>query len=225
MASVSLATLRTRAKSRCDKANDSFVSDSEWNTWLNAGLDELHGLLVRTGEPYKESSSSFTTSGVETVALPADFFRATGVDLQVSGLWFDLDSFDWDDRNRLRNVPSSTGRESRYCIRGGNLILLPVPPSGLSGRLNYTPQRTQLSGDSDTFDGVNGWEEFAVVHAAKKALEKGEEDASHLQAELLRLQDRIQREAAIRDSEKPPRVKDSDDGVIDIWAELRPRGW
>jgi hypothetical protein len=207
LATVTLLQLRSRAKSLCDQLTGGFVSDSEWNDYLNAGLDELHGLLVRSGELHEQSSFAFTTAGVEDVALPAAFFLASGVDLQVDSRWREVRPFDWSERNELRNVTTSTGDATRYAIRGGQLKLLPVPPSGLSGTLNYVPVRTPLALDADTYDGRNGWEVYAIVFAAKRALEKGEEDASHLANELARLELRIRTEAATRDGDAPPAVR------------------
>lgn len=208
MALVSLSTLRTRAKSLCDKAGDAFVSDSEWTAFLNEGLAELHGLLARVQEGYRETSATLATDGTEDVSLPAGFLRLTGVDVQVSGRWYEARPFDWSERNALRGVTSPTGASTRYCVRGSRLVLLPVPPSGLSVRLNYVPVYTPLAGESDEADCGNGWERYVCIQAAISALQKGEEDATHLERERARLEARIRSEAGGRDSANPPRVRD-----------------
>ncbi len=209
MASVQRSDLRARAKSLADAVNDSFAADSEWNTWVNDGANELHGLLARSCEDYVESTSSFTTDGTsESIALPSDFFKASGVDMKFDGCWVSLRRFDWDERNALRNATVGVGVCPRYLVRGSKLWLLPVPAAGIAGTLNYLPSRTPFEEDDDTFDGVNGWEQYICVFAAIQALRKGEEDTGPLERELARLEVRIVREAKTRDRGNAPRVRD-----------------
>jgi hypothetical protein len=209
MALVPLSVMRSRAKAHADALGDSFLADSEWDDLLNAGLSQLHGLLVRTVEDYATSDLSFVTVTSGEVTLPTGFMKLLGVDLQVGGQWYSLAPFAWSERNSLRNMPSVDGRAARYALRGGKLVLMPAPPSGLTGSLSYTPGFTPLSGDSIPYDGVNGWEEYACLYAAAMAKVKGEEDASTLQAALAREEARVVAEAANRNPSEPGFVRDA----------------
>jgi hypothetical protein len=220
MATVTLATLRSRAKSLCDKANDGFVTDSEWNQWINEGADEVHAMLATAGIPYTESTTSSTTSGTEDLALsPSTVLFVTGLELQINGQWKAVKPFHWEERAALRNITDTSGRSTRYCVRGGNLKLLPAPVSGLNYKLSYVPVRAQLVSDSETLDAYNSWQQYACVYAAIRALQKGEEDATHLERELARQADRVRTEASHRDMGAPKAVRDAyadEDG--DAWS-------
>lgn len=69
-----------------------------------------------------------------------------------------------------------------------------------------------------TVDGVNGWEEYLVVDAAIKALQKEESDVSVLLAQKALLQRRIESAATNRDAAEPARVVDVT--VTDVYG-----GW
>ena len=46
MASYTLAQLRTLAKQESDNVNASFISDAEWNRYIQGSFNELYGLIV-----------------------------------------------------------------------------------------------------------------------------------------------------------------------------------
>lgn len=67
---------------------------------------------------------------------------------------------------------------------------------------------------STSFDGFSGWLDYVVLDAARKALQKGEQDTSDLVAELRGLEARISALAQQRDPGSPATVSDVyDDGV------------
>jgi hypothetical protein len=223
MASVALSVLRTRCKRMADMEASSFVSDAEWLAYINAAADEYHGLLARSMERYLEtdSASTLTTGSTEDLSLSAlspGLLKLMGVDMQVNGKWRPVDPFPWDERNELRNITATSGSLTRYCLRATGLKLLPVPTSGLSVRVNYVPQRTQFTADGDTIEGYNGWEEYIVVLAARRAMAKEESDTTFLDRELVRLETRIKSEASMRDALEPKRMRDCDE---EDWNELR----
>jgi hypothetical protein len=213
MAAVTLATLRSRAQARADMENSSFVSTAVWTTWLNAGADELYDLLVRKfNDRFTKSQSFVTVAGTETYTLPADFFSLRGVDLQVDSInWKTLRPLNFAQRNLARNALSSPLPnlvDTRYWLKAGVFHLLPVPTTVVNGTLWYIPTRTLMVGDSDTLDGVSGWEEYVVVDAAIRALQKEESDVGELLAEKQALIERINRSAAVRDAGTPRTVSD-----------------
>lgn len=203
MASVSLSTLRTRARTAADMTGSTFVSDAELNAFINSAADELYDLLVSKHQDQYTTSSTFNTaSGTEEYSLPADFYKLVGVDLQIDSDWRTLDPFNFRERNYERNRSSFTGVDSdlpRYWLRKDKLHLLPAPSSVLSAKLWYVPTRTQLTLDADTLDGVSGWEEYVVTDAAIRCLIKEESDPSALMARKAELVQRIERAAKSRD--------------------------
>jgi citrate lyase synthetase len=62
MAEIMEKDLVTRVRQRSDMVDNFFVSDIEVQTYINAGIAELHDLLIQTyGQDYYVSSATFTT--------------------------------------------------------------------------------------------------------------------------------------------------------------------
>jgi hypothetical protein len=136
----------------------------------------------------------FTTDGInDHFALPTDFYKLLGVDVQVSspGMWVALRPFNFADRNRYAVTNSA------------------IPMAGQTLRLFYVPKFTPFVLDADTMDGVNGWEEYIVVDAAMKALAKEESDVSVLMARKQALIQRLDAETQNRDAGSPATVGDT----------------
>jgi hypothetical protein len=202
-----LLELRTRSRQRADMVNSRFISDSELNYLINASVAELYDLLIANrDENYYIDSDTFTTSaGDSEYDLPADFYKLMGVDLvNGSSDSVTLKAFKWQERNR-----SITGvEELRYQIRNNTLKFIPTPSSGKSIKVWYVPRPTALSLDADTFDGINGFEEYVIIDAAIKMRVKEESPVQELMLEKQMMEKRILKSCQGRDSTEPPRVID-----------------
>lgn len=211
---VTLSSLRTQVRQRCDMVGSNFVTDSELNGYINASARELYDLLVRVyGEDYYLSSYSLSTvSGTDEYDLPATFYKLRGVDAQINGSdWETLKKFNFNERNNWQNVAGWTSAglpNVRYRIYGNKIRFSPAPLAVHSVKLWYIPSLTALSLDADTFDGINGWEEYVVVDAAIKCLQKEESDVSILLAQKEALKQRIENSAENRDAGEPERITD-----------------
>jgi len=202
-----LANLRTEAYERAD-VRDSYIPEAEMNRLINASLAELYDLLVSVNQDWYLSSDDITVvSGTATYALPADFWRAVGVDYQSSNTWYPMLRFNWAERNQYQDGATSRSL-TRYRVSGGNLRLRPTPDWGGTVRLWYIPAPDTLTLDADTFDGVAGWEEYAIADVVIKIRSKREEDATLEVAQKKALFARIKASAATRDSGNPDRVRD-----------------
>jgi hypothetical protein len=222
MTAVTLATLRARAQVRADMENSTFVTTANWNIWINAAADELYDLLVRKfNDRFTKSQAFVTVAGTETYALPTDFYDLRGLELQVDGInWKTLRPFDFANRNAYRNAPNSPlpwHTDVRYWLKAAVFHILPVPTTVINGTVWYIPTRTQMASDSDTFDGVSGWEEYVVVDTAIRALAKEESDTSQLMAEKSALLERINRSASNRDAGMPRAVQDTQNLDREWW--------
>ena len=62
--------------------------------------------------------------------------------------------------------------------------------------------------DSDILDGISGFDEYVIVDAAIKAMQKEESDVSVLMAQKEALKRRIEAAAANRDAGEPESVSD-----------------
>lgn len=223
-----LSDLRTAAKERADMVVGSFVTDDEWTRYINASAAWLYGILVTKFEDYNVSTATITTDGInDRFALPLDFLKLRGVDLQAPGTpsgWVSLKPFQFAERNRAAvpwpSMYLTLAQHVRYRLNGLNLWLTPKPPGGQQVRLHYTPQILDMEDDADALDGVNGWEQLVVLDAARKALVKEESDTSSVEREIAVLVKRIEDESQNRDAGEPPTVADVQRGGLDFVDDL-----
>lgn len=223
---LTLAQLRTLARQESDMENSTFISDSEFNAYINQSYYELYDLMVQKyGDDYFSNTVSFTTDGTsETYALPngtnysaaSAFYKLIGVDLALSSTaqnsWVTIRRFNMSERNRysVPNFQSFYGVTNlRYRLNGANLFFTPIPQAGQTVRLWYIPRLTILAADGDTCDGISGWNEYIIVDAAMKALGKEESDVSVLMARKAALIQRIEAAAENRDAANPMTVADN----------------
>lgn len=213
-----------QAQQRADLVNSGFISSSEWKAMTNASLQQLYEKLIEAygSDYFVQTPSSITTDGQnDAYALPADFFKLLGVDLQLNVQaaagslgWVTIWRFNFAERNRftLPNILTIWGRTNlSYRLRGQKIWFEPLPSGGQSLRLWYAPVFTPLVNDADTFDGVNGWEEWVVNDVAMKALVKEESDVSGVMALQGVQNDRLSSIIENRDAGAPATT-------VDVWA-------
>lgn len=214
MSTITLANLRTRARDRANMENSGFVSDSIFNTYINYAISNLRDIVAsKVGEDYFATSSSSTlTTGQETVALPTDFYKLLWVEIQVDGT-----NYQKINRFEVSELPATPLGITfpwialKYRLRADNLWITPSPwAAGKTLRMWYVPLATDLSADSDTLNGYNGWDEYVVLMAARKALVKEEQDVSDIDRELLVMNERIEAMSPNRDQAQPMRVYDNE---------------
>jgi hypothetical protein len=213
---LTLAQLRTAAKQRADMVNSDFVSDAEWNSYINQSAYALYDLLIQKYDnDYFCEDYEFETDGTAYLFdLPEDFYKLLGVDLQLGNTddsWITLHKFERAERNNY-SVPNFQNfygiTNLRYRLRANGLWLTPTPQSGQTIRILYIPRLTELASDSSELDGINGWNEWVIVDAAIKALVKEESDTSALERDKASITARIESAAENRDASQPQRVAD-----------------
>lgn len=213
---MTLAEIRTAARQRADMTQSQFVTDSEFDSYINSSLAELYDVLVQKyGDDYFVATSNITTVQAQDLyALPANFYKLLAVDLQLSGQpdgYISLRPFTFAERNRYATANAQTWigvTNLRYRLNGNNLWLTPSPQSGQTLRIWYVPRVTPLTTDTDVADGISGWLEYVVVDAAIKAMQKEESDVSVLLAQKAALIKRIESAAENRDAGNPATVAD-----------------
>lgn len=234
---TTLGQLRLLSKQKADRVNSQFITDAEWNTYINASYFELYDILVQKyGNEYHVAVPALiTTTGEQSYPLPNGvlsflddsgnsfvpkaMYKLLGVDLGISGLqtinsaWITLKKFMFISRNRYIYPQLTTNllgvAGMRYRIVGNNLMLIPQPASGQAIRLWYIPRMTTLLQDNDIADGVSGWTEYIALDAAIKALQKEESDVSVLAAQKMAMLERIEAAAENRDAGEPETISDT----------------
>lgn len=232
MAITTLLGLRDASKQRADMVNASFVSDSEWNSYINQSYLELYDLIIQKyGNDYyvKLPRPTFVTNGTdEFYPLPADFYKLRAVDLSVTSnspdSWLTLKTFTVPERNRF-SAPNAGGYAGRwgdlqYRLLSNQLWLQPLPSSGQTLRLTYAPVLTQLVSDGDLIDPTmvnQGWTEYIIIDAAIKAGQKEETDVGFLSQQKQAMITRIESAAENRDAANPQTVSDSRRNSGSLW--------
>lgn len=216
--SVTLATLESRVLRRANLEGamgpNSFITQAELDDAINESLAELYDLLrAGYGQDYFVNTSTFnTTANTASYALPGDFMSMLGVDITFGqNLVITGRPYMWTERNRYKWYPGWIySQPVFYRIIGGNITFIPSPGGSFSVTLNYVPAFQSLTLPGSTFDGVAGWEEYAVLDAAIKLLIKdGDPDMiGVLQGRLAQMKQRIDGLAAQRDAGAPERVQD-----------------
>lgn len=226
-----LGDLKTQLLQRIDRVGSAFFTDAELYSYLSGSYKELYDILIQKfGDDYFFASPyTITTDGTsETYALPADFYKLFGVDVNLNtgmpDAWVTLHPFMKGDRNRyvLKNFQSYYGMTNlRYRLRGNYLWFTPVPASGQTLRVLYAPRPSELTLSADTVDGVSGWEEYIIVDTAIKCLAKEESDPSIFMAQKAGLLKRIEEAAENRDVAAPQTVTDNSVG----WGPFGEWDW
>lgn len=177
---MSLFELRLRSQQTADRVNSSFISNSEWNSFLRLAEYELYDILLTSYEDYFASSMAFIPTngtlanyplpdgvtnylggsygGTSGAPAPA-FYKLAGVDLNVNTSTVtpsrvSLLRFDFIKRNSYI-YPNSTSTiygvyNMRYRLMGNNINIIPTPAGGQNLLLWYSPKLRALLQDTDT---------------------------------------------------------------------------
>jgi len=223
---VTLATLRTRVQRAADiEGASARFPDSELNDYINESLAELYDLIRGAyGQDYYRKTSTFTTSGTQVAySLPSDFLDLISVDVPLGGnLVLTARPYMESERNLYKFFPFGawtlnqpiwyrlTGATDSTGTTAQTISFIPAPTGTYTVNVNYVPTPTLLTGDSSTFDGVAGWEEYAVIDAAMKCLRKNQEFEAIgvLTGQKAAIQARIEKMAAEHDAGQADRVQD-----------------
>ena len=184
-----LLELRTAIRQRADIVNDlSFITDPELNELINQSVCEFRDLMIMArGQDYFQATpyTLSTVAGQESYSLPADFYQLILAELTLGGYRLTLRRFELPEH----------GYYSTQSI-----------PSGMPITLRYIPTAPILIADGDTFDGINGWEDYVILDGCIKVLAKEESDVSVYAAQLARMQARIDALKTDRDAVAAPRI-------------------
>jgi hypothetical protein len=224
---------------------NSFVQNSEFNQWINDGIKILYDKLVHArGEDYYcvESAVIPLVSGIATYALPtvdklgnvAPFYQLLEVICTDGSNYFRIMRFQRGETADAMNTHSfgygfgtiPTAMSLRFRLGTNYIEIRPTPAvMGWGFYLEYVPTCPTLVADIDTFDGINGFEDFPVVWAAIRALTKEESDTSALTMQLKMIDDRIGKMAPNRDSSQTRRIADTRQDSAGVWSRRLRGQW
>ena len=179
-------------------------------------------MLVDKFEDYYVDSISFPlVSGQSAYSFDniglKNFYKLLGVDLVDGTDTVRLGRYAFQERNAYEagdRLLSLGGYSTHmYTLKGREIEFIPEPNSTNTVKLWYVPTFVKLDGDDDSTDSrlAYNWEEYAVISACIKMLQKEETSTAPLERELARITDRIEEAARNRDAGESI-------GIIDIYT-------
>jgi hypothetical protein len=214
-ATKTLEEMRLRARLLADMENSEFLKDSEWNDNINDSCKRLYNKLVDVfGQEYYATTDTSTSTVASTAYydLPEDFFFLLDLMLDDGSSYVNPETFELKERAILMaHQANGVGsiHSVRYRLSQNRLELRPAPDGVFTVTYTYVPTFAELSSDSATFDGINGWERWVELDAAITALTKEESDPSSLAAKQAVIGGEIDRLKSRRDAGRPPRIQDT----------------
>ena len=209
---TTLQNLVDRVRQRADMTGSAFVSDAEVISYINVAMSEIHDVLVTKFEDYYVSSTTYTLPAANPGNLPDSFYKALGVDLDVGGITYRLKPYSFQER-AMYNSPgmvASMITNTLYNIQGSLIKFIPSPTVSGSATLYYVPEAQQFSTSESeymaktVFDKAPavayGYEEYVVIDAAIKCLQKEESDVQVLLVQKQQQLERIEQAAGKRDA-------------------------
>lgn len=187
---VTLVSLMQSARQRTNlEGASAFITDQELTGYINGSLAEWYDEVRGTtwGGQYFRSIYNFQTDATQLYSgpqnpppgsfypLPKDFVSLTSCDIFLSpNLVLSARAFQEEQRNMFRWYPVGWlfDQPIFYQLWGGNIVFVPAPQSTFQVQLNYVPTSPQLFNPLDTFDSINGWEEYVILDSAIKCLLK-----------------------------------------------------
>lgn len=211
--SVTVASVRTKIRQLADietldEAN-SVITDAELTSVINDAFRALYDLIANVaGHEYFATSATVSPS---TFALPADFYRALGVDFpNYYGTNQHATSrrFSFAERNRRNALYVVEGYDlPSYRVQNGFLKWEPASAAPVAAvTLWYVPTPAALA-SGGSFDAVNGWDDYVVAWGVRYCKEKQEEDSKPALLKLAQAERRV-RENAARIVQDPMAVAD-----------------
>lgn len=237
---VQLQVLQARVLQRANMEASQLIAASELTQYINDSAAEFDDLCYLADQSSGRTSTLITvTSATDHYVLPGDFRSLLGVEYQFSAgappLWFDMRRCPFEERNRFNSRPLVLVPGTlpfRYYLESQGqgaaqvwyIVFAPYPAvGGGQVRVWYRPVSLAMVNPTDSIDGVNGLDEFIVVDAAIKCLQKEESDVSVLMARKAELVARI--EAAARDHDASEPEKQSEVGEIQGYGGGSGDGW
>ncbi len=195
-----LTQMRQEVRDLADEPDTGFVTNAMIDRWLNLGLRKVYEMAYMADpEAYDLTLSTAitTAAGTAEYTLPTLFWKLIKMEVQHSGSYTRLERL---HLHSMGNDLDERAAPRRYLLRGRTSVrLYPTPDGVYPTRVWYIPAFTVLTADGDTFDGINGWEEYGILDAAIKVRIKGESDSRELMALKAKIEQEIDERATERD--------------------------
>lgn len=188
---ITLGDLKTGALRLANLSSAQFQNSSELRDYANSARCEVLALLSEAAPPDYESK----TFQITTTAGTWSYTIANYVQ-----------DFGWLTAVYFLGQTDGTGVAARIPIRS----ILPrergaytAPGGAVTVEIEYTPLPDDLDSDSDTMDGLFGYEELVKALMARDLCIKQRQDYPGVQQKIMEMRERIMKEANNRDRGQP----------------------
>ena len=229
---TTLQNLVDRVRQRADMTGSAFVSDAEVISYINVAMAEIHDVLVTKFEDYYVSYHQYTLPGSGSgltaglFALPSAFYKSLGVDFDAGGITYRLRPYSFQERAAYNSpgVAASMISDTLYHIQGESIKFIPAPAASGTATLWYVPEAQQYSTSESEYMAKTvadkapavafGYEEYVVIDAAIKCLQKEESDVQVLLVQKQQQLERIEQAAGKRDAGESSAITDVNVGTV-----------
>ena len=202
---------------------DDSIPDTEWAAMISEAYGELYTIVTESGMEYFESSTQYTTAGVNTLTEPTDILFIVQLLFLAdapTGRYISLRPLMMQERAQMSGLTLTMGsRATAYVFVNRTIYLYPTPPSGQVYELRYVAQPAELTGASTSIDVVTpDGLTFLIWNVATMAAAKIESDPQLALQRLEAARERFTESVTLRALNQPRhRVADIESENVD-WS-------
>lgn len=189
---------------------DALAAQDEMIDEVNAGLAELHDLIVDSYQDFLTVSTEIEmTANEQRVLLPADFYKLRSI-FAYETSEHRRRLYEWQMQDQSRYGLSEAWDYPDYRIISNHIEWLPLPSTTRTVVLYYVRQFAPLEETTDelTPEVPIGWEDYVVGYAANYLFTKQDLDPSAALSKMDRAKRRIVSSASKRNASEPRRTVD-----------------
>lgn len=205
-----------------DDVDANYFTRAQIKLWINNGQKETQKLVEQAFEGHfiKCVETTLVVNQRE-YELPTDFKRLHRLEVVISGSTYQTQSV-----TRLgkitpnqQDVLARSGAPIGYYFKGTQLILVPVPDTAKTLRMEYAYRIPDLSANGDTSEIPKEYHEHAVVLATIDGLVRDGRDPAPLNQKREQLETSIKRDAEQRNVDQPRTIVQTnfDEPMGDVW--------
>lgn len=199
---VTLLQMRTSIQLEGGWENSADITPTLLNDFINRAVKRVWNVLkTKRNDMLVTRGNLATVIGVDVVALPIDFYQLRKLEIADTSApsgWRRLRMVDLDVSHLYAQL---FGKKYRYRMEGASLVLHPTPQAIETLRMFYIPTAPVLIADSDTFDGVNGFEDLVFDIVIYRCRNRQEQDVSVIERDIERMISEVSVAADGRDIE------------------------
>lgn len=192
-----------------DDPDAGYFTRPQVRVWLNNAQREVQKLVEQAFEGhFTKCVETTTVINQREYELPSDFKRLTRLELVLSGSTFptqDVAILQKITPNQ-QDVLARQGQPQGYYFKGSQLILVPVPDTVKTLRMEYIYRLTDLSADADVSLVPDEFHEFIALLAARDGFLKDGRDITPIKDKISDYEQNLKRDAEQRNIDQPRTV-------------------